>query len=131
MAVMNIVLDFYMGKEWGIFGIFLATTISRALTQVWFDPYLVHKVVFKAKPFEYFQSYISYLVITAASCLNAYHLGRLIVIPWKYLDFLVDAIISCIVPVALILVLFRNSDLLNAFTGRLKRMAGKVMKRRR
>ena len=68
MAVLNIALDFFMGKQWSILGIFLATTLSRLATQVWFDPYLVYKMVFQKKPWRFYAKYLLYFFITAACC---------------------------------------------------------------
>lgn len=69
MAVLNIVLDFFMGRTWGIIGIFLATTISRLVTQVWFDPYLVYKFVFKKKPWRFLIDYLFKLLLATLICL--------------------------------------------------------------
>ena len=52
-AALNIILDVLLGYNFGILGILIATIVSRLVTQVWFDPYLVFKLVFKEKPFEY------------------------------------------------------------------------------
>ena len=61
MAVINIVLSvslafvFYpYGKQWGVFGILIATPISRLLTETWFDPRVVYKHVFKTSMNKYF-----------------------------------------------------------------------------
>lgn len=42
-AVINLGLDFLLGYKWGMFGIYLASAISRLLTNTWYEPYAVFK----------------------------------------------------------------------------------------
>lgn len=62
-SILNIILSIYLGKIWGLAGIFISTTISRALTYGIVDPYLVFKLKFKSSVSEYFKLYLRYLVI--------------------------------------------------------------------
>lgn len=45
-AVINLGLDFLLGYKWGMFGIYLASAISRLLTNTWYEPYAVFKYGF-------------------------------------------------------------------------------------
>lgn len=72
-AAINIVGDIILGKQYGVFGIFLATVIARLLTNVWYDPYAVFKYGLKRNPYQYFVQYIKYalvLVMTAVICIG-------------------------------------------------------------
>lgn len=109
MAVLNIVLDYFMGRTWGIAGIFLATTISRLLTQVWFDPYLVYKYVFKKKPWRYYGTYVLYLAVAAAACFSADFIAQQIIIPYRYVSFILKGIVAVVVPNLIIIILFRKT----------------------
>ena len=109
MAVLNIVLDYFMGKRWGIVGIFLATTISRVATQVWYDPYLVFKVVFHKRPWTFYKSYLLYACITAGSCALAMYASKFVAFSNRYVCFIVKAIIAVTVPNLLIVALFHTS----------------------
>ena len=62
-GVINIILSIILGQKWGLFGILLATFISRIVTNVWYDPYAVLKYGFKDNPMEYFGTYIKYLIV--------------------------------------------------------------------
>ncbi len=111
MAIMNIILDFFMGKRWGIAGIFLATTISRLLTQVWFDSYLVYKIVFRKKPWKYYLDYLGKFLVAGMICLVTS--GIISFVPFKnvYIEFLLKVIIAIIVPnVMLILFYYRDRN---------------------
>ena len=63
LGVLNILLSILLGKCWGLFGILLATTISRALTNTWYDPYAVFKYGFNKSPLLYLGRYIEYFVV--------------------------------------------------------------------
>lgn len=62
-GMINIVLSIFLGQKWGLFGIFLATFISRLLTNIWYDPYAVYKYGLGNNPFVYFGKYIIYFII--------------------------------------------------------------------
>ena len=62
-AILNLVFSIYLGNLWGLFGILLATFISRLFTNIWYDPYCVFKYGLKEKPITYFKKYIKYFII--------------------------------------------------------------------
>ena len=70
-AAINLVCSLWLGKIWGLFGILLATAISRALTNTWYDPYAVFKFGLEEKVSIYFRKYGYYaaiLVLSAGIC---------------------------------------------------------------
>ncbi len=128
MAVMNIVLDFYMGKRWGIGGIFLATTISRVLTQVWYDPYLVYKHVFKEAVGSYYLDYVKYFVITMSSCLLSFFVCQRLIIPNRFLNIIIRGLISVAIPSLFIWVIFRNTTEFEYIEDMMKKVRKKLLK---
>lgn len=48
-AVLNVILSVILGKLWGVFGILLATSISRILTNFWYEPKILFSSVFNQK----------------------------------------------------------------------------------
>ena len=130
MAVMNIVLDLFMGKQWGILGIFLATTISRTLTQVWYDPYLIYKIVFKKNPKKYFFDYILYALITAGCCAAAFLLANAVRLPNRYLNFLYQMVVAGCLPLLTVAVIFRKSDGFRYITRSFPKIKAKLLRKR-
>lgn len=106
MAVLNIVLDFYMGRRWGIVGIFLATTISRIATQVWFDPYLVFKLVFKKAPWRFLGDYVVKLAIALVICLMTGWASGFFVSDSRYISFVIKMLIAVCLPNLVMGILF-------------------------
>lgn len=108
MAVLNIVLDFYMGMKWGIIGIFAATTISRLTTQVWFDPYLLYKLVFKKSPWRYMGDYCIKLAMAVSICLITGWLAGFCDGGSVVLSFALKMGVTLLIPNLLLGVIFRK-----------------------
>lgn len=111
MAGLNIVLDFFMGQRWGIVGIFLATTISRCLTQVWFDPYLVFKLVFRKQPWKFLVDYVLKLLFAVVVCAITALVSNYVAFENVYLAFCGKVAVAAVVPnVVLSIAYWRNDD---------------------
>lgn len=65
-AIINVSLSFILGSYFGLFGILLSIAIARALTNVWYDPYIVFKLALQQNAKEYFVKYLTYLVVLAS-----------------------------------------------------------------
>lgn len=68
-ALLNLVLSFWFGSLWGIFGVLLATAVARLLTNFWFDPYLVFTLGLRVDPVAYFLKFLKYFTIPVISIL--------------------------------------------------------------
>lgn len=67
----NIGLDIVFGQWWGVFGIYFATLISRAVTTLWYMPYAIFRYGLHKSPLLYYLRYfrlILVLIITGAVC---------------------------------------------------------------
>lgn len=63
-AFLNLVFSIYLGKLYGVFGVLIATSIARILTNVWYEPYAVFKYGLNSSPSIYFKKYILYFLVT-------------------------------------------------------------------
>lgn len=66
-AVLNIIFSIIMGKVWGVFGILLATSISRIVTSVWYEPKILFDSVFKKNVTLYWKKQIQNVLATMMS----------------------------------------------------------------
>lgn len=66
-GILNIVFSVWLGTYWGLFGILLATVLSRLFTSLWFDPYAVYTHGFVISPLAYLKRYVRYLLILLAA----------------------------------------------------------------
>ncbi len=110
MAVLNILLDLVFVVRWGIIGVLAATTVSRLLTQVWYDPYLVYSRVFKQRVRQYLADYVIKLGITFACCAAALVLADRIYINNVLLRFILKGLLSFSIPNVVIFILYRRTE---------------------
>lgn len=62
-AALNLFLSVVLGQRFGVFGILLATFISRVLTNIWYDPFAVFKHGLHLNPIKYLYIYFKYIGI--------------------------------------------------------------------
>lgn len=97
----NLILSVVLGKAYGIFGILLATTISRLTTNFWYEPYVLYKYIFKTKMKNYWKRYIIFIAIYLIS----YVLTRFITMPMSKIN-LINIVIKAIISFAITSTLF-------------------------
>ena len=108
-CVLNILLAVIFMKEFGIAGVIWTTTVSRVLTESWFDPLLVCKHILHTSPKNYFLRLIGYIFLII--CTSGISGLLCSVLPFNgILGLLFCALISIIVPVILILITFHRSS---------------------
>lgn len=135
MAVMNIAMDIVLVKPLGVFGVLLATCIARLTTQVWYDPWLVHKKVFKRSVKPYFWRMGIYTLLTASACALTYWLCGLIgqAVSNLYLAFLLRMVLCVLIPNGIVVLLYHRTpefkDLIHRVGGITKRI-GRALGRR-
>ena len=71
-SILNIILSIIMGYKWGVFGIFLATGLSRLCAQTWLDPYLVYKYEFKKSSKKYFSKIFYNFILVVINLIICY-----------------------------------------------------------
>ncbi len=77
-ALINIGLSIWFGKLWGVFGILLATAISRLFTNTWYDPLMLFKHGFKTSILRYYIEYIGYGIFAVCVALFTFKIAGLI-----------------------------------------------------
>ncbi len=128
MAVINIILSVTFatcfsrfGTQWGVFGILLATPISRLVTETWFDPYVVYKHVFKEKMGNYFLSRMAYFLVSLTSCVATYFGAQWLInalsVTNVYIDFLLRLGCVSIIPNAIMLLVFFRTNIFKESVG--------------
>ena len=62
-GILNIVFSVVLGTYWGLFGILFATFVARAMTSLWYDPYVVFTHGFGKSPILYVKRLATYFII--------------------------------------------------------------------
>ena len=57
VSSVNIALSIILGIYWGVFGVLIATTLSRASVNLWYDPWIIHKYGFNKPVKPFFKTY--------------------------------------------------------------------------
>lgn len=98
-AILNIILSIILGKIWGVFGIFIATSISRLLTNSWFEPHVLLKDYFQTSCKKYFMNKVKNILLMTLSCV-------LILLIIKYIKILfINSIVCFIIEIIITTVL--------------------------
>ena len=66
-CILTVVFAVALSQPFGIAGAIWASPLSRVLTALWYDPYLVYKHVFGERPWEYYLLTAKFILATAAS----------------------------------------------------------------
>ena len=109
-SLLNLVLSVILGIKTGLCGIIFATSISKLLTNVWFEPYRLYKDIFKESCIPHFLKRLKITVLAVISCVIIKLLFNFI----PYLDtftFIIEAGIVVIVPnTVFLLAYFRTEE---------------------
>ena len=123
-SFINLVLSVILGIKYGLFGIFLATGVSRLLTNVWYEPMILYKKYFHHRIREYIITHLSrdvililVLVVVNFTCKICRHLN--------IISFLVKTIICGATTLLLLIIIYWRTE---EFVVLRARMKGKIVK---
>lgn len=88
-ATLNLLLSIALGETMGLSGILFASGLSRLLTYVWVEPWILYRDYFESKPYKYYvQLFGNAALIIALTLLLNLTVGKLIyvvsVLTWIY-----------------------------------------------
>ena len=107
-ASLNIGLSIWFGKLWGVFGILFATAISRILTNVWYDPWMLYKYGFKMSVVKYVSVFTGFGILALITAIITYYLSGLVPVINVFM-LIVKFVLVCIIPnVIYFLVFFKT-----------------------
>ena len=95
-AIINIILDIVLGKNFGLTGILLASIIARTLTYEIIDPLIIYKRVFNENVIKYYIAYILYGLLIVGDCVVCQCVVALISIS-GLLGFIIKAFVMTLV----------------------------------
>lgn len=107
-SIINIIISIILGKHIGIQGVFLATSISLLLTNIWYDPYILHKHIFKKSVIQYYYQYIKYIAIVGLTGIITNVVKNIIFPNNNILTLLGSTIICMVIPNIIFYILFKN-----------------------
>lgn len=93
-CVLNIVLSIILGYFSGIFGILLATTISRVLTIFWYEPLVLHKKLFNCKPYKFYIDVILKVLFCFVIGFLIKHINGMFYLANLFVDFIAKCFLT-------------------------------------
>ena len=124
-ATLNFVFSFILVQEIGLVGTLIGTLISRVLTLVWYDPYIIFKHAFGEFPVKYYVRYIIYIFFTTGVCLANLFINTLLPfnnnILWILIHGFSYLLVSSIMLVSVGFVFKEQKDLFLCFKSLLKK----------
>lgn len=108
-ALINIGLSIFLGINIGLFGILFATSISRVLTNLWYEPYLLYKHYFKKNVFEYYRNEIFKIILLAFICFISISICKYIAIDILFLKIILEILIGFIIFISFIIIIYKDN----------------------
>lgn len=120
-AALNFIVSFILVQEIGLVGTLIGTLISRTLTLVWYDPYIIFKHAFGEFPAKYYVRYFIYAVFTATACGINLFLNSIIPfnnnIVWIFIHGICYLVVSAVLLFAFGLLFREQNEVIMRFKG--------------
>ena len=120
-ASLNLLLDWLLGKRFGLAGVFAATALSRIATQIWFDPWLVFRSAFRADVKRYYAGSVLRAALAAAVGAVTFGIASIPVFRGVYASFVWKAAVAAIIPGLVLFAVFRRSDAFRGIVGMIRK----------
>lgn len=112
-TILNIILNYFLGKYYGVNGIILATLISLFLVNFLYGSTIIFKYYFKSiSVFSFFKRQLLYLIVNALACFVTYNCCEMINLN-GILELLVKSLICLFIPNIIYLIAYYKYDQFN------------------
>lgn len=124
-GIFNLALDVILGRQFGVFGIYLATLIARMMTNLWYEPYAVFKFGFEKSPLIFWKRYMKFLVVLLTA-------GGLSYLICSFCNFaltanvLIKFIVCTVLPNLVFILIFRKTSEFKYLSSIVKRLLNKI-----
>ena len=110
-ALLNILISIILGRYIGLIGVLLGTTISRLLTNLCFDPYVIYEYGFKENVKSYYISHVCKLILMIFIYLSI-DLAKNIIFSGgvTMIGFILLMMLCTILPNVIFIVIYKRSD---------------------
>ena len=125
-ATLNIIVSIFCCKLFGLAGVFMGTVISGLALWCYSYPKYVYKKLFNRSYIEYAKETIGYIILFVLIASGTYCLSTIINFSNIYLEFISNAMISLIIPNALLFIIFFKTDNFKYYSNLLKNVIKKT-----
>lgn len=131
MSILNITLSVLLVQKLEMFGVLIATPIARILTQVWFDPYIVYKHVFRRSPAEYYRRLILQFLLAVGIAVLVMGLMTVCPVSNPLARLMIGCVLCVAVPVVVFVAVFHRNRQFQDLVAYGKRIARHIIGRKK
>lgn len=125
----NIMLSIVLGRLLGVFGVLFATSISRIITQVWYEPHILFNSIFDKSAKYYWLCQGKYFAIVIISAVICFYINKLML--HSVVFIVVKAIIYLLVILLVVVIMCHKSSEVKSMISYIKYIKNKVIKKGR
>ena len=118
-ATINLVISIVLGIKLGLVGVFIGTLVSTMLPLI-IKPIIIYRHVFEVSPIKYLKDSIKQVLILAISILLSFLMLNCFLIKNIILKLCINLIVSIILPSAIMILVYRKSEVYKSTLSRLK-----------
>ncbi len=126
-AIANVTLSVILVNYVGLFGVLIATGITKLFMLTAYEPYLIHKNAFKTSPTRYYKSYIYYFIVTILTFAISGFVISMIPIE-GILGFIVDGLVITVIVATVFIMATCKTEQFAQTKERLNGIIGKFIK---
>lgn len=120
-TAVNIMLSIALSYVWGIAGVLIATSISRLVIQVWYNPLLIHRKGFHRSVLPFYRRYVlrvGLLVVVAFVTMKC--VGMILATGVTVVSFAISVIAVAVIPNLIFLAVFFRTEEFTYFVNLLR-----------
>lgn len=121
-SIINLIASLILVNYLGILGVFLGTTIAFLSINIWYDPYIVYKHVFKSKILPFYFNNLSFSIVIVISALVSKWAISFIFLPNKLMHITVRSLVALIISNIIIILLFNKTSEFKYILSKFKQM---------
>lgn len=130
MCILNIVISIILAKYMGVAGVIIGTIISKLVTVIWLDPYIIYHYGFKENVSKFYKQYLIYLICYLTINFVIYTLYKYIVINNIFM-FAIYGILTFTIIALIICLLFRKTKEFKYFYNYFMTKLNKILRKKR
>lgn len=130
MCILNIVISIILAKYMGVAGVIIGTIISKLVTVIWLDPYIIYHYGFKENVSKFYKQYLIYLICYLTINFVIYTLYKYIVINNIFM-FAIYGILTFTIIALIICLLFHKTKEFKYFYNYFMTKLNKILRKKR
>lgn len=111
VAALNILFSIVLGHRFAVTGVLIATAISRACVNLWYDPWILHKHGFKESVKSFYISYVKRIIVLIGIVFAMNMVSKTVFIgEVTILSFAIMVLLTVLIPNGIFLLVFHRTE---------------------